>query len=103
MILDWEIGALYKNCMQRHNGDESEALKRVREKYEDEFLKKDLHFFLGTTQQFHSYAPNPWLIIGVFPIPYERQMDLLDVRIPIEKDHSFQFKVITHSNGSDHL
>ena len=76
MILDWEIGALYWNCVKRANGDEAEALKKVREKYFGEFLKKDLHFFLGTTQQFHSYAPNPWLIIGVFPIPHQSQLDL---------------------------
>ena len=76
MILDWEIGALYWNCVKRANGDEAEALKKVREKYFIEFLTKDLHFFLGTTQQFHSYAPNPWLIIGVFPIPHQSQLDL---------------------------
>jgi hypothetical protein len=43
----------------------------------DSFGRTDLHFFLGTTQQFHFLAPNPWVIIGVFPIPYEKQMDLL--------------------------
>lgn len=74
MILDWEIGALYWNCVKDHN--EAQALEKVREKYFGEFLKKDLHFFLGTTQQFHSYAPNPWLIIGVFPIPHQTQLDL---------------------------
>jgi hypothetical protein len=41
-----------------------------------EFLQKDLHFFLGTTQRFHLIAPNPWVIIGVFPIPHERQLEL---------------------------
>ena len=76
MIVDGDIGALYWNCVKRANGDEAEALKKVREKYFGEFLKKDLHFFLGTTQQFHSYAPNPWLIIGVFPIPHQSQLDL---------------------------
>ena len=39
-------------------------------------LKTDLHFFLGTTQQFHFVAPNPWVIIGVLPIPHERQLGL---------------------------
>jgi len=34
----------------------------------DRFLKTDLHFFLGTTKEFHSWAANPFLIIGVFPI-----------------------------------
>lgn len=71
-ILDWEIGALFWNCMRRH-GDEKTALEKVREKYMDIFLQTDLHLFLGTTQQFHLRAPNPWVIIGVFPIPHERQ------------------------------
>ena len=47
------------------------ALAKVREKYMDQFLKTDLHFFLGTTKEFHSWANNPFLIIGVFPIPHE--------------------------------
>lgn len=75
-ILDWEIGELYRNCLRSTNGDEPRALAKVRQKYFDEFLKTDLHFFLGTTQQWHSVAPNPWVIIGVFPIPYENQLDL---------------------------
>ncbi len=72
-ILDWEIGALYWNCLRGSDGDESNALAKVRQKYFDEFLKKDLHFFLGTTQQFHFVAPNPWVIVGVLPIPKELQ------------------------------
>ena len=75
-ILDWEIGALYWNCLRSCNGDEQQALGKVRMKYFEEFLKKDLHFFLGTTQQFHFVAPNPWVIIGVFPIPHEGQQEL---------------------------
>ncbi len=76
-VLDWEVGALFWNCLQGANGDEKTALEKVRAKYLDEFGKSDLHFFLGTTQQFHFRAPNPWVIIGVFPIPYERQINLL--------------------------
>lgn len=75
-ILDWEIGALYWNCLRQCAGDEVQALAKVRQKYLDAFLKTDLHFFLGTTQQFHFVAPNPWVIVGVFPIPHERQLDL---------------------------
>lgn len=75
-VLDWEAGALFWACRRRH-GDEPIALDKVRAKYLDEFARTDLHFFLGTTQQFHFFAPNPWVIIGVFPIPHERQMDLL--------------------------
>jgi len=76
-ILDWEIGALFWNCLKQHGGDEEKALEKVRVKYVAQFQKTDLHFFLGTTQQFHFVAPNPWVIIGVFPIPHERQTQLL--------------------------
>ena len=75
-ILDWEIGALYWNCLRDARGDERVALAKVRSKYLTEFLKADLHFFLGTTLQWHLVGTNPWVIIGVFPIPYERQASL---------------------------
>ena len=72
-VLDWEAGALYWNCLKSTNDDENTALAKVRSKYSDAFLKTDLHFFLGTTQQFHQVAPNPWVIVGVFPIPHDPQ------------------------------
>lgn len=75
-ILDWEIGALFWNCVRHCEGDEAAALERVRSKYLTQFLKTDLHFFLGTTQQYHQVAPNPWVIIGVLPIPHETQQQL---------------------------
>ena len=75
-VLDWEVGALYWNCLRLTGNDETAALNKVREKYFDAFLKTDLHFFLGTTQQFHQFAPNPWVIIGVFPIPHDAQKSL---------------------------
>jgi hypothetical protein len=75
-ILDWEIGALYWNCLRSVDGDEPKAIAKVRHKYMNEFVKKDLHFFLGTTQQWHNVALNPWLIIGVLPIPAEKQLGL---------------------------
>ena len=70
-VLDWETGQLFWNCRRAADGDERVALTKVREKYMDQFLKTDLHFFLGTTKEFHSWATNPFLIIGVFPIPHE--------------------------------
>ena len=70
-VLEWQAGALYWNCLRSSEGDEA-----VRQKYFDEFLRTDLHFFLGTTQQFHFVAPNPWVIVGVFPIPHENQLEL---------------------------
>jgi len=81
MIEDWEIGMLYINCLNRAEGNEKVATTKVREKYFDYFLQKDLFFFLGTTKQYHSFAPNPFIIIGAFypPIPpQERQISLFD-------------------------
>lgn len=75
-ILDWETGQLYWKCLWQTGGNEKEALLKVSEKYHNEFLKKDLHLFLGTTLQYHNWAINPWVIIGVFPIPHEQQLEL---------------------------
>ena len=75
-VLDWEAGQLYWNCLRSAEGDEPAALAKVRQKYLDTFLKTDLHFFLGTTQEFHFVAPNPWVIVGVFPVPHEQQVGL---------------------------
>ena len=77
MIEDWEIGALYWNCLKREK-DEKKAIQKVRNKYLDEFnKKKDLYLFLGTTKKFHNVAPNPFVIIGVFYPPVTHQMSLL--------------------------
>lgn len=75
-VLDWECGQLFWNCLRR-SGDEAEAREKVRAKYLGEFGQRDLHFFLGTTQQFHGFAPNPWVIVGVFAPPHRRQLDLI--------------------------
>lgn len=75
-ILDWEIGMLYWNCLQGAKGDENLALEKVRQRYKDEFFARDLHLFLGTTYEWHKRAPNPWVIIGVFPPPLQKQIDL---------------------------
>ncbi len=67
MIEDWELGMLYWNCLEKANGDEAIACKKVREKYFDYMVNKcDLHLFLGTTKQFHNISPNPFIIIGTF-------------------------------------
>ncbi len=77
-VLDWECGQLFWNCLRRH-GDEALALEKVKAKYLDEFAKRDLHFFLGTMQQFHGFAPNPWVIVGVFAPPHEHQLSFPDI------------------------
>jgi hypothetical protein len=69
MIEDWELGQLYWNCVERHEGPdrETQACNDVINKYFNDFAKtKDLHFFLGTSLQFHNVGPNPFMIIGTF-------------------------------------
>lgn len=71
-IFDLELGALFwKYC-----GDEEKAKRMVKKKYFDHFTRLDLHCFLGTTLRFHARAPNPWVIVGVLPIPCEHQREL---------------------------
>ena len=81
MIEDWEIGMLYLNCLKDSFNDEKIALSKVRAKYYDDFLKKDIHLFLGTTLQHHAKkAPNPFIIIGVFYPPMSSgQMTIFDL------------------------
>ncbi len=76
MIEDWEIGALYRNCIKQSS--EKEAKEKVRDKYM-ELAEKDIHLFLGTTFKYHYIAPNPFVIVGVFypPIAIEKQHGLL--------------------------
>lgn len=75
MIEDWEIGQLYWNCLK--NGNEKEAVSKVREKYLDDLARtKDLHLFLGTTLRWHLVAPNPYVIVGTFHPPFMRQPSL---------------------------
>lgn len=74
-VLDWECGQLFWNCFRRCQ-DEDEALEKVKSKYLDDFRERDLHFFLGTTQQFHGFSPNPWVIVGVFAPPFSHQLEL---------------------------
>ena len=73
MIEDWEAGALYLNCLKNANGDESKALENVQKKYWDEFIKKDIYFFLGTRLRDQIRSPNPFSIVGVFYPPLDRQ------------------------------
>jgi hypothetical protein len=76
MIEDWEIGALYWNCLAEAEGDEGTANQKVREKYEQNFFAKDLFLFVGTTLRYHNLASNPFMIIGVFYPPRLQQMAL---------------------------
>ena len=78
MIEDWEIGALYWNCLKDAEGDKSKAVELVKQKYFDEFVtEKELYLFLGTTKEWHMRrAKNPFVIIGVFYPKYDPQLGL---------------------------
>jgi hypothetical protein len=76
-IEDWEIGALFWNCLKRTNGDEKAANILVQDKYFTTFReKKDLHLFLGTTLEHHGRSRNPFIIIGVFYPPKSAQVSM---------------------------
>ena len=79
-IEDWEIGALYRNCLANAHGDEDIAVAKVRQKYEEEFLaNKDITLFLGTTLEHHrSRHTNPFTIVGVFYPPRDTQESLFN-------------------------
>ena len=74
MIEDWEIGALYRKCIQIYKNEEI-AVQKVIQKYEG-LAKKDIYLFLGTSYEWHKRSPDPYLIIGVFALPKNRELDL---------------------------
>lgn len=81
MVEDWEVGQLYLNCLWRSSGNQMEALKKVKRKYFDWMIKRDMYLILGTTLKFHKMAPNPFIVIGVFYPPFpsaHKQMSLFD-------------------------
>ena len=75
MIEDWEIGALYWNCI-KDGATPEEAVAKVRQMYFDNFREKDLHLFLGTTREWHGRGKNPFVVIGVFYPPVQQQQEL---------------------------
>lgn len=90
MIEDWELGALYWNCLRQANGDEEEANRRVKQKYFNEFCsQKDLYLYLGTTKQFHLVAPNPFMIIGVFYPPKPKPSSKVSIEENIQQQPLF--------------
>jgi hypothetical protein len=76
MVEDWEIGALYWNCLRKHKAPEM-ARDKVLDKLKDLAEKKELYFIVGTTFQYHlKKAPNPFVIIGLFYPPHQKQFSL---------------------------
>ncbi len=69
-ISDWEIMQLYRNCRDKSKFSgldaEKEALEKVRQKLEDDFMpKKDLYFIIGNLKN----HPKSFMIIGLFYPP----------------------------------
>ena len=80
MIEDWEIGALYWNCLRSSQGDEAKAICKVKMKYWDEFVVSKRFspaLILGTTLEHHNKkAPNPFVIVSVLAPPPDLQRRL---------------------------
>lgn len=70
-ISDWEIYQLYRGCRNRSKATnlvdkEKEALSKVKQKLEDEFMsKKDLYFIVGNLKNYCK----TFMIIGIFYPP----------------------------------
>ncbi len=62
MLTDWEVGALYWNCVSSHG---SQWQIPFRHKLEEELPAKDLLLVMGTMHIF----PSQWLIIGLIYPP----------------------------------
>lgn len=77
MIEDWEIGALYWNCLRTSEGNEEAACQKVRDKYWDDYIKSgkyNIMLILGTTEDAHRRKlPEQFIIIGVVPLPVNLQ------------------------------
>jgi len=74
-LTDWEIGALYWNCVKLYGQAGWEA--KFRQRLETEFAAKDLLLLMGTIHRF----PDQWLIVGIIyppkPAPaYSQQLGL---------------------------
>ncbi|MGD1083966.1 MAG: hypothetical protein ABSA47_04345 [Verrucomicrobiota bacterium] len=58
-LTDWEIGALYWNCVRSYGPNGWEV--KFRHRLETDFAKKDLLLLMGTIHRF----PDQWLIVGI--------------------------------------
>jgi hypothetical protein len=58
-LTDWEVGALYWNCIRLYGARGWES--KFRERLETDFAEKDMLFLMGTIHRF----PDHWLIVGI--------------------------------------
>lgn len=77
-IEDWELGALYWKCLARADGEEGQAIRLVKKKYQS-LAHRDIYLFLGTTLKFlQMNSPNPFIVVGVFYPPKDSQLYLFE-------------------------
>jgi hypothetical protein len=62
-LVDWEVGALYRNLRRQHGAAGWET--PFRQKYEQELPARDLLLLMGTVHRF----PSQWLGVSVFAPP----------------------------------
>ncbi|HSY43619.1 MAG TPA: hypothetical protein VK811_06875 [Candidatus Acidoferrum sp.] len=75
-LVDWEVGALYWNCLQAYGPTGWEA--KFRKRLEIEFSQKDILLLMGTIHRF----PDQWLIVGfVYP---PRQLSVRDEQLGLQ-------------------
>jgi len=78
MTEDWEVGMLYWKCLKAAHGDETQALEKVRQKCFARFVRdRDLYFFMGTTKEYHGWALNPFIIVGLYYPPRKTQPEFV--------------------------
>lgn len=82
MIEDWEIGMLFMNCYWSSEAiteedKRKEAIQKVKDKYWGFVQKENVYLFVGTQYKWQNLnAPNPYVIIGVYHVPRNRQLTL---------------------------
>lgn len=68
-VEDWQLASLYWKSVKKYSGPDKEkkAINDIRKKYLQEYARNsDLYFFLGTTQNIHAGAKQPFTIVGLF-------------------------------------
>ncbi|MBV7529779.1 hypothetical protein [Chitinophaga sp. sic0106] len=68
-VEDFQLASHYWKLLKKQQGPDKEAkaASELRKKYLQEYVRNtDLHFFLGTTQNVHASAKQPFTIIGLF-------------------------------------
>lgn len=71
VLIDWELNELARNIMKTDN-DRASIEEKIRKKFYDYMLERDLYFFMGTHFRFGT-----WLIIGIF-YPQKKFKTLFD-------------------------